>query len=154
MAAVIKNNKIYPKPTKKGKSFFWAPDWLHVIHLWWRIWSSIYTQFKFYHARDLLLTETEFLFVETLTSRWSDKNKNKRNPSCLGERERVKTKVTTNPKKKKLHWDLDEVIVNRRTQFKLIAIKSGTDSNLLCVTSDAAGWLLKRIHVDEQLSHS
>ena len=57
-------------------------------------------------------------------------------------------------RKKQTHWDLDEVIVNRRIQFKLIAIKSGTDSNLLCVTSDAAGPLPKRIHVDEQLAHS
>lgn len=34
---------------------------------------------------------------------------------------------------------LDEAIENRRIQFKLIAIKSGTDSNLLNVTSHAAG---------------
>lgn len=40
-----------------------------------------------------------------------------------------------------LEISLDEVIENRRIQFKLIAIKSGTDSNLLNVTSHAAGLL-------------
>lgn len=54
--------------------------------------------------------------------------------------ELVKTQ-TVKQNEKKTHFDLDEVIVNRRTQFKLIAIKSGTDSNLLSVTSYAAGLL-------------
>lgn len=47
----------------------------------------------------------------------------------------------TNKKNAFIWRSLDEVIENRRIQFKLIAIKSGTDSNLLNVTSHAAGLL-------------
>lgn len=68
--------------------------------------------------------------------RTQTKNKKK----SVSKWELVKTQ-TVKQNEKKTHFDLDEVIVNRRTQFKLIAIKSGTDSNLLSVTSYAAGLL-------------
>lgn len=109
----------------------WESDWLHVIHLWWRIWSSIYTQFDFYHAWDLLTKVNFFLFF---WYRGKNVNSNRKIIENTPKWEIVKTKTKT-------HFDLVEVIVNRRPQFKLIAIKSGTDSNLLSVTSYAAGLL-------------
>lgn len=132
MVELIK--KVYP--SKKGKCLGIRLIACH-SSLVARIWSNIYTQFVFYHARDLL-TAVKFPILTT-EERIKCEHKPKTKKS-VSKWELVKTQ-TVKQNEKKTHFDLDEVIVNRRTQFKLIAIKSGTDSNLLSVTSYAAGLL-------------
>lgn len=73
--------------------------------------------------------------------RGEDKMRTQTKNKKIGVQVRASQNTNRKTKQKKTHFDLDEVIVNRRTQFKLIAIKSGTDSNLLSVTSYAAGLL-------------
>lgn len=97
------------------------------------------------------INRNQFLIGYRITKKYGNKsNQHKPNRGMIGAWEVYSEYNSKNKSHLRSRW------VNRRTQFKLIAIKSGTDSNLLSVTSYAAGLLESHcwIYRLTYLSHS